>query len=53
MDVGVLFLSLRADMQKDYFCPGTDFWLKNVRTIYLEQFSKLRVSRVSNMVFYA
>ena len=19
-----------SDMQKDYFCPGTKFWLKNV-----------------------
>ena len=33
---------VRSDMQKDYFCPGTDFWLKNVRTICLKQFSRLR-----------
>jgi len=33
----------RPDMQKDYFCPGTKFWLKNVRTSYLEKFFKLRV----------
>ena len=30
-------------MRKDYSCPGTEFWLKNVRTIYWEKFSKLRI----------
>ena len=41
------------DMQKVYFCPGTNFWLKNVRTIYLKMFFKSRVSRVNDRVFYA
>ena len=29
-------------MQKDIFCPGTEFRLKIVRTIFLEKFPKLR-----------
>ena len=43
----------KADIQKDYLCPGTKFQLKNVRPIYLRKIAKLWVLRGNVRVIYA
>ena len=42
-----------SDMQKDYLCLETEFWLKNIQTICLEKISKLSILKVNIGAFYA
>ena len=44
------FLEWGIVIQKEYFCPGTRFGLRNVWTIYLDELAKLTIIRVKYCV---